>query len=120
MRRRDLGAGLAFVLIMSLAPILIISLGMAGGTGEALLGRTAIGGALLWRTATWDSATTATGDSGAGAAPVILEVIATDERAHAPVEGLMRDDFEILEGRSVAQITSFAHGSEGALRPLTL
>jgi len=107
-------------LIVACTPILIISLGMAGGIGEALLGRTAIGGALLGRTATWDSVTTATGDPGAGAAPVILEVIATDKRAHAPVEGLPRDDFEILEGRSVAQITSFAHGSEGALRPLTL
>jgi hypothetical protein len=102
--------------------MLTVSLGMAGGIGGALLGRNAIGCALLGRTAIGRAlhAHNATGDLGAGAAPVILEVIPTDKRTHGPAEGLTQDDFEIVEGRSVAQITSLAHGSEGARRPLSL
>jgi hypothetical protein len=94
MRRKGFGVALAFVLVMSL--------GLGGAMGGALHGRTV------------------TRDSAAGAAPVILDVIATDRRAHAPAEGLTRDDFEIVEDHSVAHITSFAHGSEGSLRPLSL
>jgi hypothetical protein len=104
MSRRDFSVGLVFMLIMWLV--------MGGAIGGAPRGRTAIGRAL--------HAHNATGDSAATAAPVIVEVIATDKRAHAPAEGLTQDDFEIMEDRSVAQITSFAHGSEGSLRPLSL
>jgi hypothetical protein len=94
MRKRDFDAGVAFMLITSLV--------MGGAIGEALHARSA------------------RGDLTAGAAPVILEVMATDKRAHAPAEGLTQDDFEIIEDRGVAHISSFAHGSEGSLRPLSL
>jgi hypothetical protein len=89
MRREDFGVALALMLI--------VSLGMAGGIGEALLGRNAIGCALLGRTAIGRAlhAHNATGDLGAGAAPVILEVIPTDKRTHGPAEGLTQDDFEM-------------------------
>jgi hypothetical protein len=82
--------------------MLIMSLGSGGAIEEALY------------------AQNATRDSAASAAPVILEVIATDKRTHAPAEGLTQDDFEIVEGRSAAHISSFARGSEGSLRPLSL
>ena len=99
MRKRDFSVGLAFILIMALE--------MRGGFGAAL------------------HAQNATGDSVASVAPtsavpVILEVIATDKHGHVPAEGLTQDDFEIVEGRSVAHISSFAHGSEGFIRPLSL
>jgi hypothetical protein len=92
MRKPDFRVDLAFLFIGLL--------GMGGAVGEAVHARIAAG------------------DS--GAAPVILEVIATDKRAHAAAEGLTQDDFEIMEDRGVAHISSFAHGSEGSLRPLSL
>jgi hypothetical protein len=113
MRKRDFGVVWAFILIM----------GIGGASGEALHAQTLTKESATGESATSvaeDPATTSAEDSAAGAAPVILELIATDKRTHAPAEGLTQDDFEIVEGRSAAHITSFAHGSEGSLPPLSL
>jgi hypothetical protein len=98
-------------------------MGIGGASDEALHARTLTKESATGESATSvaeDPATTSAKHSAAGAAPVILELIATDKRTHGPAEGLTQDDFEIVEGRSAAHITSFAHRSEGSLRPLSL